>query len=506
PKHTAFDLRRWNYGDAVDTYGVSINVNGRHEMYAGWNDFFASAPGKAPLIHFCGPLELRMLRSDEFVVGGVESRLSIAFINKGLGNGAHSRLSIDAVDKSVIPVVNIEWPVAKGTEPLRTTHRLPERCCYWEFYTTEFAVPARAVQGTATVTVSLPVGALPFELAKDRAEMPVRSKTAKATTAISRPHTQPIEAELPYSEFMKRLRQPIQAIAGETELQGQLRIHRATLSNADAILKQPGPTRADREFVIEKKAFALRQLNDLLPEYRDDWVEFATVMMQEWKGTQLEPLIAYLALESRVLGSPKRSENIAEIEAYASRYPNGPPAIDIYFGLSNRLEMRRGDLAARMLSDAARIAPPERAAALRKHRQWVKLSASKPDLRGRRLNGSVFDDRVVEGKCVLVYSWAMTCAPCIAKFPLLRQLHFQFHNRGFEILMLNTDDDKEAARQFMKKQGNPWIDLAGIDSLDPIRAKMGTPGMLLIGRDGTVLLKTVIADAELAKVIESLVD
>lgn len=34
-RHTDFVLRRWNYNDQADSYGLSLSVNGRMPMYAG---------------------------------------------------------------------------------------------------------------------------------------------------------------------------------------------------------------------------------------------------------------------------------------------------------------------------------------------------------------------------------------------------------------------------------------------------------------------------------------
>jgi hypothetical protein len=179
-RHTEFRLARWNYGDGQDEYGLHLRLNGATPMYAGWTPFWGKSAKEAPLIHFGGPLQLRMLRFKEFVLSPGTGRLSLAFVNPGQGEGAHTRLSIDAVPDDLIPVVEIEWPVAKDSPPLRTTHRLTERCCYWEFYTRQFSFPKTAVPGTAIMTVSIPAGKLPFELASNRMEVRVRLAETEA--------------------------------------------------------------------------------------------------------------------------------------------------------------------------------------------------------------------------------------------------------------------------------------------------------------------------------------
>ena len=114
-----------------------------------------------------------MLRRTEFTLGETEQRLSLCFVNPGSGEGAVSRLSIEALPLSVVPELTIEWPTAGGRAPLRTSHPLIRRCCYWEFYTTEFAVPKGVVAGQAKVSVEFPLGATPIELTTREMVVPI---------------------------------------------------------------------------------------------------------------------------------------------------------------------------------------------------------------------------------------------------------------------------------------------------------------------------------------------
>jgi hypothetical protein len=175
PAQKDLQLRRWNYGESdVDSYGLSLTLDGKIPMYAGWfGSFWAASPSDAPIIHFGGPLTPKMLRYKDFTLGSGLRRLSVAFANPGLGSAATSLLSIDAPAVDVVPVLNIEWPTAAGGPPLRTSHRLDQRCCYWEFYTTEFEVPAGAAVGTAKVSIELPDGAIPIALTTTELEVPV---------------------------------------------------------------------------------------------------------------------------------------------------------------------------------------------------------------------------------------------------------------------------------------------------------------------------------------------
>jgi hypothetical protein len=171
-RHTHFNLRRWKYGEEDESYGLSLSVGNQLPLYAGWfGTFWSTKRETAPIIHFGGPFTPKLLRSKEFAIGPGARRLSLGFMNPGSGPGAESRLSIEALPAYLVPTLNIEWPTARGSQPLRTSHKLTERCCYWEFYTTAFEVPAGAVAGKAKVSLDLP--AIPIVLTTTEFEVPV---------------------------------------------------------------------------------------------------------------------------------------------------------------------------------------------------------------------------------------------------------------------------------------------------------------------------------------------
>jgi len=206
---TKFRLSRWNYGEKEDSYGVSVTLHDDKpplgselrgvrpsanspadsevaeahtaddgiKMYAGWfGTFWADSPAKASIIHFGGPLEPRLLREKEFVVDSGVRRLSVCLITPGLGDAGPARLSEHAIPISTPIHVQIEWPVALGSPPLVTSHKLGEHCCYWEYYDSEFRVPQGKgiIDGTAIVTIDLPDGEFPLPLRTNKIEVRVR--------------------------------------------------------------------------------------------------------------------------------------------------------------------------------------------------------------------------------------------------------------------------------------------------------------------------------------------
>lgn len=220
PAQTKFRLMRWNYNEKEDSYGLSVNFHDDRrpaqtgadrpagkpsaapasgsppgttgagatitapqvqddgiKMYAGWfGKLWADAPAKASILHFGGPLEPRLLREKEFTIDSGVRRLSVCLMTPGLGDAGPTRLSEYAIPTTTPIHVRIEWPVAAGSPPLVTTHKLGEHCCYWEYYDSNFRVPQDKgiVEGTATVTIDLPEGKFPLPLRTNKIEVRVR--------------------------------------------------------------------------------------------------------------------------------------------------------------------------------------------------------------------------------------------------------------------------------------------------------------------------------------------
>ena len=180
-RHTNFKIVCWDYAADQKGHGIYLTLNDKIPMYAGWAPFWSESPEKASIIHFGGSLEPKQLRYTDFTIDSTPRRLSITFLTPGRGKGAGASLSIDALPAGVVPVVEIDWPVAPGAKPLHTSQPLKERCCYWEFYDSKFTPPSGVAPGTATAKIAFSNGQLPLPLVKNELKIPVRAKGDQAT-------------------------------------------------------------------------------------------------------------------------------------------------------------------------------------------------------------------------------------------------------------------------------------------------------------------------------------
>lgn len=194
PAQTKLCLKRWNYGEKEDSYGLSVHVHNDTpsagstktplqvqdegiKMYAGWfGTLWADAPAKASILHFGGSLEPRLLRNKEFIVDAGVDRLSVCLLTPGQGDAGPARLAETEIPTFTPMQVRIEWPVVFGSPAVFTKHELTEHCCYWEYYDTKFRVPQNRgiVEGTAKVTIELPEGDFPLPLRTNQIDIRVR--------------------------------------------------------------------------------------------------------------------------------------------------------------------------------------------------------------------------------------------------------------------------------------------------------------------------------------------
>jgi hypothetical protein len=184
-KHTGLTIDVDSYIQRYRPVSVSVKTNGTQDQFAGGQLLaFADRPEDAPIIHFGGPLSMRLAMEGgalfvpicydeqvdsrkwyaehlpQYEVGGLvrgESRLLVGQIGTpGLGRGTFAALSAGIPPAGVHPVGELEIPAAdpKG-QPVRIKAKLDSRCCA-TLFRGKVTVPADAALGKTKVTLSFP--------------------------------------------------------------------------------------------------------------------------------------------------------------------------------------------------------------------------------------------------------------------------------------------------------------------------------------------------------------
>ncbi len=86
-----------------------------------------------------------------------------------------------------------------------------------------------------------------------------------------------------------------------------------------------------------------------------------------------------------------------------------------------------------------------------------KALKEKPlELKFTAVDGREIDLSAMKGKVVLIDFWATWCPPCVAEIPTVVATYEKLHAKGFEIVGISLDDDKEKLLAMTKAKNMTW--------------------------------------------------
>jgi thiol-disulfide isomerase/thioredoxin len=96
-----------------------------------------------------------------------------------------------------------------------------------------------------------------------------------------------------------------------------------------------------------------------------------------------------------------------------------------------------------------------------------------------------------KNKFLLLDFWSSRCIPCRKENPNLVNLYQQYHSKGFEIVSVSVDDDKQMWLNAIEQDKLSWIQICDLNSWSGAIPKqfniIETPTCFLINQEGTVV-------------------
>jgi thiol-disulfide isomerase/thioredoxin len=114
-----------------------------------------------------------------------------------------------------------------------------------------------------------------------------------------------------------------------------------------------------------------------------------------------------------------------------------------------------------------------------------------PEVKFTSLTGDPVDLSQMKGKVVLIDFWATWCPPCRGEVPNVVAAYNKYHDKGFEIIGISLDQNRDTLKAFTKEHGMTWpqfFDGQGWDNR--ISKSFGIdsiPAMWLVGKDGKLI-------------------
>lgn len=128
-----------------------------------------------------------------------------------------------------------------------------------------------------------------------------------------------------------------------------------------------------------------------------------------------------------------------------------------------------------------------------------------PDVNGKLVKLSSF-----KGKYLLIDFWASWCGPCRQENPNVVKAYNKFHDKGFDILGVSLDDNKEKWLNAIKEDKLSWIHVSELKQWNSEVGKLynieAIPANFLLDRDGKIIardLRGADLENELSKVLSN---
>ncbi len=201
--------------------------------------------------------------------------------------------------------------------------------------------------------------------------------------------------------------------------------------------------------------------------------------------------------------TPDVEKNIA---AFTHDFPGDPRTDSIKLYFAKKAQSSDPAKADTIFQELTKSINPQVASQATAALKLKDLTKKPLDLKYTAIDGTEIDLAKMRGKVVLVDFWATWCGPCMGEVPNVVAAYKKYHDKGFEVVGISLDQDKDAVLRVTKEKGMTWPQyFDGKGWHNSISSSFGInsiPAMWLVNKDG--LIATTDARENLESEIEKL--
>jgi len=139
----------------------------------------------------------------------------------------------------------------------------------------------------------------------------------------------------------------------------------------------------------------------------------------------------------------------------------------------------------------------------------VAVGKKAPDFKLLDVDGNPFSLSSVKVKVLLVDFWASWCGPCRAENPLVVELYNDYNNKGFDVLGVSLDKQKDAWLKAIEDDKLTWNHVSDLKGWKNEAAQLyavnSIPHTVLLDENGVIIAKNLRGE-ELRKKVAELLD
>ncbi|HEY5296622.1 MAG TPA: TlpA disulfide reductase family protein [Verrucomicrobiae bacterium] len=112
------------------------------------------------------------------------------------------------------------------------------------------------------------------------------------------------------------------------------------------------------------------------------------------------------------------------------------------------------------------------------------------------VDGRAVDLSQMRGKVVLIDFWETECEPCVEELPRMKAAFEKYQQKGFEVVGISSDTDKNRLERFLKDKGIIWPQYFEGQERNKFVLEFGInsfPHMLLVDKKGCLRFDNVFA-------------